>query len=108
MPSEDSNKFTITQSDHDGLVDNLSDTFAAWATTIDDIEDVSLKTKMDSLLRSMIKHTVIMEQDLHWANMILSISLDQEDLHPGTRTQAKGFLSAYDKKYVPLEAKDVA
>lgn len=108
MPSEDSDKFVIGQSDHEGLVDQMSDTFAAWATTIDDIEDANLRSKMDSFLRSMIKHTVIMEQDLSWANMILGLAIEQHDIHPGTLTQAKGFMSAYDKKYVPLEVRDVA
>lgn len=108
MPNEDSDKFVIRQSDHDGLVDTMSDTFASWATVIDDIEDTNLRSQMDSLLRSMIKHTVIMEQDLEWAKMILGLALDQADLHPGTVTQAKGFLDAYDRKYVPLEIKSAA
>lgn len=108
MPNEDFEKFRISQKDHDSLVDKMSDTFAALATAIDDIEDPALTAQMDAFFRSMIKHTVIMEQDLNWAQMILSSALEQSDLHPAVKTQAEGFINAYEKKYVPLEIRDAA
>lgn len=107
MPSEAS-KFRIGQEDHNDLVDKLSDTFATWASIIDQIDDKNIRAQMDSVFRSMIKHTVIMEQDLSWANMIMGLFLEQDNIHPGTRTQAQGFLDTYDRKYVPMEIRDVA
>lgn len=108
MPSEASNKLVIKQEDHKDVVDKVSDTFATWAFIIDKIEDTDIKAQLDSVFRSLVKYTIIMEQDLHWANMIMGLFLEQDNIHPGTRTQAQGFLDIYDRKYVPMEMRDVA
>ena len=105
MPNEAS-KFKIEQTDHIGLNDKMSDTFATWASILDEIEDFNLKAQLDAVFRSMIKHTVIMEMDLNWANMILESTQKQENLHPGLATQVKGFLNSYELKYTPSEPLD--
>lgn len=106
MPNEAS-KFVITQEDHNDLVDKLSDAFATWAVIIDSINDVDIRAQMDSVFRSMVKYTIIMEQDLNWAKMIMDVALTQDDIHPATKTQAQGFLDTHDRKYVPMELRDV-
>ena len=106
MPNEASSKFKIRQEDHDALVDQMSDTFATWTSIVDEIDDTNLKAQLDSVIRSMIKHTVIMEMDLEWARMILESCQQQEGLHPGLDTQIKGFLNAYELKYISAELLD--
>lgn len=108
MPNEDSNKLVIRQADHKDVVDKVSDAFATWAFIIDKIEDTDIKAQLDSVFRSLVKYTIIMEQDLNWANMIMEVILSSDNLHPGTRTQAQGFVDIHDKKYVPMEMRDVA
>lgn len=108
MPSEVSSKLVIKQEDHRDVVDKVSDTFATWAFVIDKVEDTDIKAQLDAVFRSMVKYTIIMEQDLDWANLIMGAILSEDNLHPGTKTQAKGFVTMHDRKYVPMEQRDVA
>jgi len=101
-------KFRITAKDSINLVDKISDTFATWASIVDDIEDTNVKAQLDAVFRDMIKHTVIMEMDLKWAHEVFSAIQEDSNFHPAIKTHAKGFLSEYDKKYVPMELRDVA
>lgn len=95
--------FKITAQDSVNLVDKLSDTFATWASIIDEIEDTNIKAQMDAVYREMIKHTIIMEMDLQWAEGIVNMIIDSEHVHPAIKKHVKAFKTEYDGKYVPQE-----
>jgi len=101
---EKGNPFKITAQDNLNLVDKMSDTFATWASIIDEVEDTNVKAQLDAVYRDMIKHTIIMEMDLQWAEGIVNMIVDNEHTHPAIKKHTAAFKKEYDSKYVPQEA----
>ena len=93
--------FKITPEDNLNLVDKLSDTFATWASIIDEIEDPNITAQLDAVYREMIKHTIIMEMDLQWAEGIVNMIEDDANIHPALKKNLGAFRKEYDSKYVP-------
>lgn len=95
--------FKITAEDNLNLVDKLSDTFVAWANVIDKIQDDNIRAQMDAVYREMIKHTIIMEMDVQWAEGIVKMIQDDNAIHPAIKKHSAAFLNEYNQKYVPQE-----
>lgn len=102
MDASDMKKvFKITAQDNVNLIDKLSDTFATWASIIDEIEDPSITAQLDAVYRDMIKHTIIMEMDLKWAEGIVNMIEEDAGVHPALKKNLVAFRKEYDNKYVP-------
>lgn len=95
--------FKITAEDNLNLVDKLSDTFANWASIIDEIKDDGIRAQMDAVYREMIKHTIIMEMDVQWAEGIVKMIQSDNAIHPALKKHSAAFLTEYSQKYVPQE-----